>query len=344
MISAAAVRSSRLSGRSEIPRGQPGVPGHGGLEPAPHVVARARGEALLREARVGALGRAEERLALDAPAAALGARVLDHGVDQLLLEAAAAQRARREDRAHDHARGIHHVVAVRHGPAALRHHAAGEAAALDPPGDGRSHVREVPAEFRVPERGLLVEQRPQLARLGLTQGASSQPSSVCSRRPGRTAGASRRSRRVRRNSTPARKLCGPGGASPSIDASATRPLVRSGPSGSSSVRSSTDAARERGRSPQQAADAGSGRGRARSSSGVRRRRPSGRLASFGPGDPRVPVRPRLPQSSRGDSILWRCPLARRRPRVPQAAALWVQPAEPYNSRSERGLPRAVATA
>ncbi len=172
-------------------------------------MARAPGEAGPLEARIRGGGGAEERLALHAAAAALRPRVSDHRVHELLLEPAAAVLAPGEDRADDDTGGVDHVVAVGGGAQAVGHHPAGEGAPLDPPDDRGAHLGEVPAELGVPERGLLVEQRAELAGRGLTQRACAHPVSVSPPRRGtRAAGARRRQRERETPGRPGRAATG----------------------------------------------------------------------------------------------------------------------------------------
>ncbi len=157
-----------------------------------------------------------------------------------LPEAPAPEVAAGEDRADDHAGRVDHVVAVGGGAHAVRHHPAGEGPPLDPSEDRGANLAEVPAEIGVPERGLLVEQRSQLARRGLTQGACAHLVSVSPPRPGTPAAGARPRRRGRE--TPGRPgRAGDRAASPPVDRRLRHPHL--GPParrpGSSMLRSTT---------------------------------------------------------------------------------------------------------
>ena len=142
----------------------------------------------MRSKRVSALGAVQNSVWHSTrPAPALGERVLDHAVDEVLLEPLAAQRPGREDRPHDHARGIDHVVAVGDGRAPSSTTRPGSVPRSMPPetpprAPRRSPNRAPSATARLPRRAADAARE-----AGLTQGACAQPASVSPRprdRPG----------------------------------------------------------------------------------------------------------------------------------------------------------------
>jgi hypothetical protein len=123
------------------------------LEPRPH------------EPAVGIPRRREQGLALHPLVAGGGLGVGQHVVQELLLDPAAAVIVSGEDRAHDRASPVEHVVAVAGGAAAVLGHAPDEGATLEPRHHRLRHLRVVPVELFAPvldffqEQGLQVPHR-----------------------------------------------------------------------------------------------------------------------------------------------------------------------------------------
>ena len=207
-------------------RGQRGLRRRQGLrEIAPHVVARAPGEAGPVESRVRGRGGAEERLALHPTATPLRARVGDHRVHQLLLEPPAPLLAAGEDRADDDAGRRRPCSSCRRRRARRR----------SPPGRrgcrARSRPRPRRAPRRSPSRARRPRARPPRRAGGGARAARPHAGGACAPRL-RFASASRNARSrsssaaaSARNSRPARNAQGRAGKRVAVDRGLRHPRL-----------------------------------------------------------------------------------------------------------------------